>query len=199
MGASAQRERLSFFSLDGPTPTPPRKGRGYRGYNKDRPSSIPPPMPDPRILAVTLDEASLGGRGDALELEKRVALNDLAERSSFAPAIPHEGPFRVHLRCEEGRLAIDVADGNGAPLRSYGLGMTGFKRPIRDYHAICDSYGNAVRRSSAHEIETVDMARRGLHDAAAELLRERLAGKIAIDFDTARRLFTLIAVLHARG
>ena len=156
-------------------------------------------MSDPRIIAISLDEASLGHRGDDLELEKRVAIHDLVERSHFAPSLPQPGPFRVALRCEDGRLGIDVADEAGAHLRSYMLGLTGFKRPIRDYHAICDSYGNAVRAASAHEIETVDMARRGLHNAAAELLQERLAGKIALDFDTARRLFTLIAVLHARG
>jgi uncharacterized protein (UPF0262 family) len=156
-------------------------------------------MPDPRILAITLDEASLGHRSEELEREKRVAIHDLVEGSHFAPALPHPGPYRVHMRSEEGRLGIDVADAEGVPLRSFVLGMTAFKRPLRDYAAICDSYFNAVRQASAHEIETVDMARRGVHNAAAELLRERLEGKIALDFDTARRLFTLIAVLCARG
>jgi uncharacterized protein (UPF0262 family) len=151
------------------------------------------------ILAITLDPASLGHRSDDLEREKSVAIHDLVESSQFAPALPHAGPYRVHLRAEEGRLGIDVADADGAPLRSYVLGLSGFKRAIRDYHAICDSYFNAVRQASAHEIETVDMARRGVHNAAAELLQERLEGKIALDFDTARRLFTLIAVLCARG
>lgn len=155
-------------------------------------------MSDPRILSITIDEASLGSRSDALAHETRVAVHDLIEDAHFAPTLRHEGPYRVHLRCEEARLAIDVADADGTPLRSYGLGLTGFKRPIRDYHAICDSYGRAVGRASAHEIETVDMARRGLHDDGAVLLRERLDGKIAIDHATARRLFTLIAVLHAR-
>lgn len=155
-------------------------------------------MSDPRIIAIELDEASLGGRGDELELEKRVAIHDLVQESRFAPALPHPGPFRVALRSEEGRLGIDVADADGTALRSYVLAMTSFKRPIRDYHAICASYGNAVRVSTAHEIETIDMARRGIHNAGAELLRERLKGKIDLDFDTARRLFTLIAVLHAR-
>lgn len=159
----------------------------------------PPLMPDPRIIAVSLDEASLGHRGDELEREKRVAIHDLVQGSHFAPALPHAGPFRVHLRAEEGRLGIDVADADGAPLRSYVLGLSGFRRPLRDYHAICDSYHKAVRQASAHEIETVDMARRGVHNAAAELLQERLEGKIALDFDTARRLFTLLAVLCARG
>lgn len=156
-------------------------------------------MADTRILSITVDEASLGGRSEDIEREKRVAIHDLVEGSRFAPAIPAAGPYRVHLRCEEGRLGIDVAGAAGDHLRSYLLGMSAFKRPIRDYHAICDSYFKAVRVASAHEIETVDMARRGVHNAAAELLQERLQGKIDMDFDTARRLFTLIAVLHARG
>lgn len=156
-------------------------------------------MSDPRILSIDLDAASLGGRGGDLERETRVAIHDLVEGGRFAPAIPHTGPFRVSLRCEEGRLGIDVADADAGRLRSYVLAMSGFKRPIRDYHAICDSYFKAVRVASAYEIETVDMARRGVHNEGADLLQERLKGKIDIDFDTARRLFTLIAVLHARG
>lgn len=156
-------------------------------------------MPDPRIIAIAIDDASLGHRSDDIERETRVAIHDLVEGSHFAPAIPHPGPYRVSLRAEEGRLGIDVADEGGTHLRSYVLAMTGFKRAIRDYFAICDSYFRAVRAASAHEIETVDMARRGVHNAAAELLQERLTGKIALDFDTARRLFTLIAVLCSRG
>ncbi len=156
-------------------------------------------MSDPRILAVAIDEASLGSRGDELAREVHVAIHDLVEGSRFAPAVPHPGPFRVALRSEEGRLGIDVADADDVPLRSYVLAMSGFKRAIRDYHAICDSYFTAVRVAGPHEIETIDMARRGIHNAGAELLQERLAGKIGLDFDTARRLFTLIAVLHARG
>lgn len=155
-------------------------------------------MSDPRIIAIELDEASLGGRSDDLELEKRLAIHDLVQGCRFEPAVAHPGPFRVGLRSEEGRLGIDIADADRAPLRTYVLAMSGFKRPIRDYHAICGSYLNAVRVATAHEIETIDMARRGIHNAGAELLRERLAGKIDVDFDTARRLFTLIAVLHAR-
>ncbi len=156
-------------------------------------------MSNLRILAVSIDEASLGSRSVELEREVRVAIHDLVESAHFVPALAAPGPFRIALRSEEGRLGIDVADADDTPLRSYVLAMSGFKRSIRDYHAICDSYFNAVRVAGPHEIETIDMARRGIHNAAAELLQERLAGKIDLDFDTARRLFTLIAVLHARG
>lgn len=156
-------------------------------------------MSDQRILAVAFDEASLGSRGDDLVRDVHVAIHDLVAAGHFAPALPHAGPFRIALRNEEGRLRIDVADAGDVPLRSYVLAMSGFKRPVREYHAICESYSTAVRVAAPHEIETIDMARRGLHDAGAMLLRERLSGKIDIDFDTARRLFTLIAVLHAKG
>jgi len=156
-------------------------------------------MSDPRIIAIDIDGTSLASRSGDIEREKRVAIHDLLEGNRFAPAVADAGPYKVGMRCEEGRLAIDVADRKGAHLKSFVLAMTAFKRLIRDYFAICDSYFKAVRAASAHEIETVDMARRGVHNAAAELLQERLKDKIEMDFDTARRLFTLIAVLHARG
>ena len=100
---------------------------------------------------------------------------------------------------EEGRLAIDIQRGDGSPVETIGLGMMRFRRSIKDYFAICDSYYQAIRASTPQQIETVDMARRGIHNDAAELLMERLGGKITVDFDTARRLFTLICVLHIRG
>ena len=86
-----------------------------------------------------------------------------------------------------------------APLETLILALGRFRRPIKDYFAICDSYYAAIRNATPQQIETVDMARRGLHNEAAELLKERLDGKIEVDFDTARRLFTLICVLHIRG
>ena len=111
----------------------------------------------------------------------------------------HGGPYRVTLRVTEGRLAIDIADEESRPLETIILGLTRFRRPIRDYFAICDSYFRALGEGQPAQIETIDMARRGIHNGAAELLLECLDGKIAVDFDTARRLFTLIAVLHIRG
>ena len=160
-------------------------------------------MSDPRIIAVELDEKTIIWRNADVEQERRVAIFDLLEENRFAPtrAYPeaYAGPYRVTLRVEEGRLAIDIAAENGALLETIILGLGRFRRPIKDYFAICDSYFKALRQSTPQQIETVDMARRGLHNGAAELLMERLEGKIDVDFDTARRLFTLICVLHMRG
>jgi uncharacterized protein (UPF0262 family) len=154
-------------------------------------------MSDPRIIDVELDEGTIIRRSDDIEREKKVAIFDLLEENFFRPH-GREGPFRVRLRIEENRLAIELKDAGGEPLDTIRLGLARFKRPVRDYFAICDSYFKAVRSDSPRGIETVDMARRGLHNEAAELLRECLADRVEMDFDTARRLFTLICVLHIR-
>lgn len=160
-------------------------------------------MADPRIIAVDLDERTILWRNADVEQERRIAIFDLIEGNHFAPqreyADGYAGPYRISLRVEEGRLAIDIMREDKSLLETYVLGLARFRRPIKDYFAICDSYYQAIRSSTAQQIETVDMARRGLHNEAAELLKERLEGKIAVDFDTARRLFTLICVLHIRG
>jgi uncharacterized protein (UPF0262 family) len=111
----------------------------------------------------------------------------------------HAGPYRLRLSVEDGRLVLAISDDGGSPLEMIILGLGRFRRPIRDYFAICDSYYQAIRRATAQEIETIDMARRGVHNDAAEMLLERLEGKIETDFATSRRLFTLICVLHIRG
>jgi uncharacterized protein (UPF0262 family) len=160
-------------------------------------------MADPRIIAVELDEQTIIWRNADVEQERRIAIFDLLEGNHFAPcrAYPQDyaGPYRVKLRVEEGRLAIDIAADDGQLLETIVLGLARFRRPIRDYFAICDSYYQAIRAATPQQIETIDMARRGIHNEAAELLKERLDGKIEVDFDTARRLFTLICVLHIRG
>jgi uncharacterized protein (UPF0262 family) len=158
---------------------------------------------DPRIIDISLDERTVLRRNADIEQERKVALLDLMHENHFQPLRPapdgYAGPYRVGLRVDEGRLAIDVNREDGSPIETIGLGMMRFRRAIKDYFAICDSYYQAVRQHSPQQIETIDMARRGLHNEAADLLRERLDGKIALDFDTARRLFTLICVLHIRG
>ncbi|RDE06558.1 UPF0262 family protein [Sphingomonas aracearum] len=159
-------------------------------------------MADPRIIDVQLDERTILWRSADIEQERRIAIFDLIEGNHFAPqrAYPdgYQGPYRIALSVEEGRLALDIKRADDTHLETYILAMGRFRRPIRDYFAICDSYYQAIRQASPQQIETIDMARRGIHNQAAELLQERFAGKIEIDFNTARRLFTLICVLHIK-
>jgi uncharacterized protein (UPF0262 family) len=160
-------------------------------------------MADPRIIHIELDHRTIIWRNADIEQERRIAIFDLIDSNYFAPQREHAdgyaGPYQLALRVQEGRLAFDILRENGEPLEAVILAMGRFQRLIREYFAICDSYSQALRQSTPHQIETVDMARRGLHNDASEMLKDRLAGKIEIDFDTARRLFTLICVLHAKG
>lgn len=160
-------------------------------------------MADPRIIDIKLDEHTIIWRSADIEQERRIAIFDILEGNHFAPQRIHSdgyaGPYRLTLRVEEGRLAFDVLREDGAPLESVILALGRFRRLIREYFAICDSYYQAIKTSTAQQIETVDMARRAIHNQGAELLKERLEGKIDVDFDTSRRLFTLICVLHIKG
>lgn len=160
-------------------------------------------MADPRIIDVTLDERTILWRSADIEQERRIAIFDLLEDNLFGPQRVHPdgyaGPYKLHLSVQEGRLALEIRRADGSPLELLVLGLARFRRPIRDYFAICDSYYQAIRAATPAQIETVDMARRGIHNQAAELLKERLEGKVDVDFDTARRLFTLICVLHIKG
>ncbi len=160
-------------------------------------------MADPRISHIELDEATILWRNADIEQERRIAIFDLIEQNLFRPLRPvaagHLGPYRLRLAVSDGRLAMDIADHQAQPLETLILGLGRFRRPVRDYFAICDSYYQAIRKATAQEIETIDIARRGIHNEAAEMLLERLDGKVETDFATARRLFTLICVLHIRG
>ena len=160
-------------------------------------------MADPRITHIALDEATILWRNADIEQERRIAIFDLIEENLFKPLrafeAGHQGPYHLGLAVQDGRLSLDVSDEQGQLLESLILGLGRFRRPIREYFAICDSYYQAIRKSTAQEIETIDMARRGVHNEAAEMLLERLEGKVETDFATARRLFTLICVLHIRG
>jgi uncharacterized protein (UPF0262 family) len=160
-------------------------------------------MADLRISHIELDDATILWRNADIEQERRIAMFDLIEDNTFKPLrayeAGHHGPYRLRLAVHDGRLSLDVADDGGAPLESLILGMARFRRPVREYFAICESYYQAIRKATPLEIETIDMARRGIHNQAAELLLDRLDGKIETDFATARRLFTLICVLHIRG
>ena len=161
------------------------------------------PVPDPRIIDVQLDDRTILWRSADVEQERRIAIFDLIEGNRFQPFRQHPdgyaGPYRIALSVEEGRLVIAIKREDDTALETLILALGRFRRPIRDYFAICDSYYQAIRNATPQQIETVDMARRGVHNEAAELLKERLDGKIEVDFDTARRLFTLICVLHIRG
>lgn len=158
---------------------------------------------DQRIKGITLDERTIMWRNADVEQERRIAIYDLIEDNSFAPARDYPdgyaGPYLLNLAVEEGRLVLALSREDGTALETFILSLGTLRRPIRDYFAICDSYYDAIRTATPDRIETVDMARRGIHNQAAELLMTRLEGKIAVDFDTARRLFTLICVLHIRG
>ncbi|WP_260929033.1 UPF0262 family protein [Novosphingobium sp. 9] len=160
-------------------------------------------MADPRISHIELDEATILWRNADIEQERRIAIFDLIEDSVFKPLRAfesgHEGPYRLHLSVRDGRLSMKIADEAGAEVESLLLGLARFRRSIREYFAICESYYQAIRKATPQEIETIDMARRSIHNEAAEILIERLDGKIETDFVTARRLFTLICVLHIRG
>jgi uncharacterized protein (UPF0262 family) len=154
-------------------------------------------MGEPRIIDIQLDERSILRRNADIEQERRIAIFDLLEKNHF-DVVGHDGPFRVTLRVEESRLAIALVDAAGADLDTVRIGLARFRRPVRDYFAICDSYFKAVRGNGARGIEAIDMARRALHNDGAELLKDCLADKVEVDFDTARRLFTLLCVLHIK-
>ncbi|WP_374414386.1 UPF0262 family protein [Novosphingobium colocasiae] len=160
-------------------------------------------MADTRISHIELDDATILWRNADIEQERRIAIFDLIEENLFKPVrafeAGFEGPYTLRLSVQDGRLSMEVSDKAGQHLETLVLGLGRFRRPIREYFAICESYYQAIRKATPQEIETIDMARRGVHNEAAELLQERLEGKVETDFPTARRLFTLICVLHIRG
>jgi uncharacterized protein (UPF0262 family) len=156
--------------------------------------------PANRLVDVVLDDASIGRATPDVEHERAVAIFDLLEENSFAPTNDGQGgPYRLMLSVAESRLVFNVTRENGDPVAVHMLSLTPFKRVIKDYFMICESYYEAIRTASPSHIEAIDMGRRGLHNEGSQTLQERLAGKIDVDFDTARRLFTLICVLHWRG
>jgi uncharacterized protein (UPF0262 family) len=156
-----------------------------------------------RIIRVTLDESTVLKRSAEIEQERAVAMRDLEAENSFTPLRAsergHEGPWSLHLGVVGNALKMAVCDSDGEDAETIGLGLARFKRDVRDYFAICDSYYKAARKASAQEIETLDMARRALHDRGTRALLDALEGKAETDFATARRLFTLICVLHIKA
>jgi uncharacterized protein (UPF0262 family) len=153
-----------------------------------------------RLIDVRLDEKSLVRRSPEVEHERAVAIYDLLEENHFAlPGDAAAGPFALHLRLEDSRLVFDVRSEEGQPITELPVPLRAFQGLIRDYFLVCESYYAAIRTAPPSRIEAIDMGRRALHNEGGEMLRERLAGRVEVDFDTARRLFTLICVLHIRG
>jgi uncharacterized protein (UPF0262 family) len=152
-----------------------------------------------RIAEITLDEKSVVRRSAEIEQERSTAIADLLHENHFAPVAGFAGPFHLHLAIEDNRLALDIRTRRDKSLDRVLLPLAPFRGIVKDYFLICESYYNAVKRSSPVQIEAIDMGRRGLHDEGSALLRERLAEKVALDADTARRLFTLLCVLHIRA
>ena len=148
-----------------------------------------------RIIDIVLDEESVARRAPEVERERAVALFDLLDENDFA-LVGAPGPYRLRIGVFEQRLVFDVRDESGNKLRDIVLSLTPFRKVVKDYFLICESYYAAIKKLSPSQIEALDMGRRGLHIEGSELLRERLDGKIEIDLDTARRLFTLICALH---
>ncbi|MCP5367126.1 MAG: UPF0262 family protein [Hyphomicrobiales bacterium] len=151
------------------------------------------------IVGVFLDEKSVIRRSPQVEHERKVAIYDLLEENVFVLQDGPEGPYNLHLRIEESRLVFDVRNEDDGTLTEFSLPLRVFRSIVRDYFLVCDTYFKAIKTQSPSQIEAIDMGRRGLHNEGAELLAERLAEKVTVDRDTARRLFTLLCVLHIRA
>jgi uncharacterized protein (UPF0262 family) len=153
-----------------------------------------------RIANIALDEHTIIRRSPEIEHERAVAIYDLLEDNHFAPlGDGFRGPYDVGLSVQENRLLFTVSGTDGQPQGEVALSLTPFRRVVKDYFTICDSYFQAIKTAPPSRIETIDMARRSLHDEGSELLQRQLSDKIEVDFPTARRLFTLICVLHLKG
>jgi uncharacterized protein (UPF0262 family) len=154
---------------------------------------------DHRIGAILLDEKSVVKRSLEVEQEREVAISDLLENNLFKPKGAAGGPYRLALSVKENRLVFDIARESGQRVGRILLSLAPFRRIVKDYFLVCDSYYKAMRTAPPSQIESLDMGRRAVHNEGTELLIKRLNGKIETDFDTARRLFTLICVLHLKG
>jgi uncharacterized protein (UPF0262 family) len=152
-----------------------------------------------RLIEVTLDDASIGRHNAEVEHEREVAIFDLLEKNRFALEDHDAGPYTLRLSLADNRLVFTVGDEAHEPIQHVMLSLSPFRRIVKDYFLICDSYYQAIKTQPAAKIEAIDMGRRGLHDEGSRLLQERLRGKVAVDIATARRLFTLLCALHWKG
>jgi len=152
-----------------------------------------------RLVEITLDEKSVGRKSSDVEHERKVAIFDLLEDNVFALEDREEGPYSLLLSIAENRLVFAVGDASHKPITSFMLSLSPFRKIVKDYFFVCESYYEAIKTAPPSRIEALDMGRRGLHNEGSQLLMQRLEGKITTDFDTARRLFTLICALHWKG
>jgi uncharacterized protein (UPF0262 family) len=155
--------------------------------------------PRDRLKSIVLDGDSIGIGSPDQEHERQIAIYDLIEENTFGLPNLDAGPYVLTLSMHDSKLMFDICDEAGEQRAVHILSLTPFRRTLRDYFMICESYYAAIRTQTAAQIEAIDMGRRGLHNEGADLLLERLAGKIVSDTDTARRLFTLITALHWKG
>ena len=191
----------------------PRRDRARRGGGLDRPrplggdppqSAMSPAKSKPaagkqRLVSVTLDEASIGRSNEDVEHEREVAIYDLLEQNTFAPVGHDGGPYALHLSINSNRLVFDIRLQDGTPVMAHLFSLSPLRRIVKDYYLICDSYYQAIRTATPDKIEAIDMGRRAIHNDGSHILMERLKDKVTVDLDTARRLFTLICVLHWKG
>jgi uncharacterized protein (UPF0262 family) len=154
---------------------------------------------DGRLTAITLDEASIGRSNRDVEHERAVAIYDLIADNTFKPSGHEGGPYALQLGISGNRLVFDIRATDGTPVIAHMLSLAPFRRIVKDYFTVCDSYYAAIRTATPDRIEALDMGRRALHDEGSHIVMERLKRKVEVDFDTARRLFTLITVLHWKG
>ncbi|MFF2320520.1 UPF0262 family protein [Agrobacterium sp. NPDC058088] len=153
---------------------------------------------DFRLCDVVLDD-SIGRSTPDVEHERAVAIFDLIEENTFEPAGHDGGPYRLHISLVDSKLVFSIKTEDDTDVSTHILSLTPFRRIIKDYFLICESYYEAIRSSTPSQIEAIDMGRRGIHNDGSQTLMDRLSGKIKVDFDTARRLFTLVCVLYWRG
>jgi uncharacterized protein (UPF0262 family) len=151
-----------------------------------------------RIVSIHLEDAAALRQSAEAEQERAVAIFDLIEENEFAPSVDQPGPYHLILSVADNKLVFDVRDTDEQEIYKFILSLTPFRRIIKEYFDVCESYFAAIKASSLSQIEAIDMGRRGLHNEGSEILRDRLAGKVELDFGTARRLFTLICALHMK-
>ncbi|WP_374308808.1 UPF0262 family protein [Methylocella sp.] len=152
-----------------------------------------------RLVSVTLDEASIGRSTPDKEHERQIAIYDLIEENTFGVPGHDAGPYGLKIALQDAKLVLEILDERGTPLITHILSLTPLRGLLKDYFFVCESYYAAIRTAMPGQIEAIDMGRRGLHNEGAQMLMERLKGKIDCDIDTARRIFTLVAALHWKG